>query len=95
MIWYCDPGHAWLKVKVSRLFKAGVVNEISIYSYIKGEYAFLEEDCDAPLFLKAIGHDGKGIKESCTNRQSKIRNYMPFHWVRACVATDKYGLLKD
>lgn len=49
----CDPGHGWLRVPLQLC--EGL--DISGYSYVdtaKG-VAWLEEDCDAPLFLRAYG----------------------------------------
>ena len=46
-----DPGHAWLKVNKKELKRLGIDQQISHYSYMNGEYAYLEEDCDAPLFI--------------------------------------------
>ncbi len=58
--WYIDPGHGWLSVPIRILLDSGVANEISCYSYIDGQMAraYLEEDCDAPKFLAAIGKCG-------------------------------------
>ena len=79
MNWICDPGHAWLKVSLKRLFKSGVADKISNYSYLRSGYAYLEEDQDAWVFLQAIGRDTRnGIKESHTNNQSRVRNYFPY-----------------
>lgn len=51
-----DPGHGWLEVPVSELAAYGVSSAVSRYSYVdrKSGYAYLEEDCDAPLFLEAF-----------------------------------------
>ena len=74
---YADPGHAWAKVSKKELTKLGIAGEISGCSYEKGEYVFLEEDCDLEKYILALR--AKGIayrfKENHTNRQSKIRNY--------------------
>lgn len=50
-----DPGHAWLEISKRDVIKSGV--EISHYSYENPRtgMAYLEEDCDAPAFLQAIG----------------------------------------
>ena len=60
---YSDPGHSWLKVKISELVELNIQDKISIYSYINGEYAYLEEDCDAGIFLRAkFGQDITGAE---------------------------------
>lgn len=52
--WVYDPGHAWLKVPYSKLAEYGMgVSTFSRYSYYNRylRCVYLEEDCDAPLFL--------------------------------------------
>ncbi len=58
--WYIDPGHGWLGVPIRTLLESGVAGQISTCSYIDGQMmvAYLEEDCDAPKFLAAIGKRG-------------------------------------
>ncbi len=75
-----DPSHGWLKVPIKLLHELEIENQISTYSYMKGDYAYLEEDSDAPKFLIAASKYKKrnleiSIKSHHTNRQSKIRNY--------------------
>jgi len=79
---YCDPGHGWLKVEKKELIELGIADNISHCSYSKGEFAYLEEDCDVAIFLRAKGlliddkmsHEFK-YKSQHTNRSSRIRNY--------------------
>ena len=52
--WHCDPGHAWLEVEIKDLKKLNIDKDISNYSYINGNYAYLEEDCDASVYIKAL-----------------------------------------
>lgn len=78
---YTDPSHGWAKVHLSELFNLEIWDKISTYSYIRSNakyaYAYLEEDCDLGLYLKAL--DSKGIKYKFktlhTNKSSKIRSY--------------------
>ena len=44
-----DPGHGWLRVPLAEL--EPIKDQISSYSYINGNYAYLEEDCDAGKFM--------------------------------------------
>lgn len=78
---YEDPGHGWIKVKKSMIHDLGLTEEISSFSYQYGEYAFLEEDRDAGLFIHALRK--AGIKPSYrshhTNKQSKIRGYSRYN----------------
>ncbi len=77
--WYNDSGHGWLGVPIRLLRESGVARDISTYSYIDGAMtvAYLEEDCDAPKFLDAIGfrHDeyGQAIPETTVDGDSFIR----------------------
>ena len=50
-----DSGHGWLEVPTADVTKAGVMP--SKYSYINADTSmtYLEEDCDATAYLKAIG----------------------------------------
>lgn len=52
-IFHEDPGHGWLEVPIKKLRELGIVNCISKYSYyhMEGCKAYLEEDCDAPIFV--------------------------------------------
>lgn len=75
---YSDPGHAWVKVPRSLLKTLGIENDISSYSYMRADFAYLEEDCDLYRFHEAYknhyGHAPEFL-ESPTNRKSRIRNY--------------------
>ena len=53
-IFHEDGAHGWLEVSYKDVTDLNIQNEISDYSYINRttEKIFLEEDCDATLFLK-------------------------------------------
>jgi hypothetical protein len=74
---YADPGHGWLKVKLSELFKLGIQDKITSCSYIRKGFVYLEEDVDAQTFLKAKQDKQEEfvIVAHHSNRESKIRNY--------------------
>ena len=74
---YCDPGHGWVKVPIKTLVKLNIADKISRYSYQRGLYAYLEEDCDLNMLFTAADKQGINItlKEYHTNKQSKIRSY--------------------
>jgi len=48
-----DPGHGWLQVPLVEIVALDLTQHISHYSFIQGEHAFLEEDCDCPRYLQA------------------------------------------
>lgn len=77
IIVYSDPGHGWGKVKRSVLHNLGIANNISAYSYQRGEYVYLEEDCDLSALCMALNQRNTRIKfvEKSTNRDSRIRSY--------------------
>ena len=77
---YADPGHAWLKVKIAELKKLGIEGKITAFSYVRGDHAYLEEDCDAGVFLDALRASGvaPAFKFHHTDNRSKIRGYASF-----------------
>jgi hypothetical protein len=52
--WISDSGHAWLEVSIDEINALNIGHRISDYSYINGETVYLEEDCDAPIFIEAL-----------------------------------------
>lgn len=77
---YADPGHGWLKCNRKLVFDLGVESQISRFSYQRGDSVFLEEDCDAPVVMRAL--EAKGVKVAVKyhsgNKSSRIRNYFCF-----------------
>ena len=53
-----DAGHGYLKVPMNILEAYGLVGKISDFSFKSKNFGFLEEDCDAGLFLKTIKEQG-------------------------------------
>ena len=74
---YQDPGHGWVKVPKALLKEIGIDEQISSYSYMRGDWAYLEEDCDLMTFRIAMKAAGKHVylDELHTNKNSKIRSY--------------------
>jgi hypothetical protein len=74
---YCDPGHGWAKIHKNWLELLGIADKISRYSYMRKDYAYLEEDNDLSTLYAAADKAGIEIrlKEYHTNKQSKIRSY--------------------
>ena len=75
-----DPGHGWLEVPMTDIQAAGIADQISRYSYRAGPVAYLEEDCDASLFVQACKRRGIEVQpvEVYTNRDSFIRRLQRF-----------------
>lgn len=79
---YADPGHAW--VKVSKAFLARIIGPhwrsvFTPFSYERGAFVYLEEDCDAGRFANWCKANGitPVFKEgsTCATRYSRIRGY--------------------
>jgi hypothetical protein len=76
-VFHTDPSHGWLEVDKDELSLFNIADKISSYSYKLGNKVFLEEDCDAGLFINAL--ENKGIKFTYTtinsNTDSIVRTY--------------------
>jgi len=75
LTFHCDPAHGWLEVSMSDLEALGITGLISAYSYAKGDRAYLEEDCDADLYIQGAKAAGWTIQivEKYTSTGSRIR----------------------
>lgn len=77
---FSDASHGWLSVKYQELVDLGIEEQISPYSYVKGKSAYLEEDQDMSLYLKA--KEAAGFEIVFDKRDhgdsSVIRRYEPF-----------------
>lgn len=82
-IYYTDPGHGWFKVKRSVLHNLGIADQISLYSYQRGDYVYLEEDCDAFLLHQALKEQGTTLvtHRKHTDNDSRIRTYERYRYV--------------
>ena len=58
-VFHSDPGRGWLEVRREELVRLGIAEQISRYSYERGELVFLEEDCDARRFIQAKREAGE------------------------------------
>lgn len=78
---HADAGHGWLEVPRSLLVHLGIDRDITGYSYMNGNSAYLEEDLDASRFFEAYkshyGHAPEVLDAPHVNH-SKIRNYQSF-----------------
>lgn len=78
VVFYSDPGHGWGKVNIATLLAFGLADKISNYSYRKGNFAYLEEDCDFPLFINYCKNHGIELEITEINSghdDSIIRRY--------------------
>ena len=73
-----DPGHGWLKVTHAELKQLDIATKITGYSYMRGDHAYLEEDCDKWTFIKAKKEKHlitPEYKVNISNKGSRIRGY--------------------
>lgn len=77
---HTDAGHGWLEVDMLELDMLGITDQISRYSYKHRGKAYLEEDCDASVFINAMESKGQKVVyvTSNTNYDSPIRNFARF-----------------
>jgi hypothetical protein len=78
--WHCDAGHAWLEVSIDEIRALNITDLISEYSYVNGETVYLEEDCDAGIFLECLKaklprHEAVTYIAKHTTGDSPIRRY--------------------
>lgn len=78
---YSDPGHGWAKVKLALLEKLDIQKQISGYSFVKGEYVYLEEDCDLDCLIIALKEKNIPffLRDHHTRKSSKIRSYESYN----------------
>lgn len=78
-IYHTDPGHGWIEVPVVDLQELGLkLADFTRYSYMKHDRVYLEEDCDAAVFVNAYA-ERYGVRpkfrELHTGVDSMIRSY--------------------
>ena len=75
-----DPGHGWIGADRQLLDSLGLADRISEFSYSDGPTVWLEEDCDAPIFLRALTRAGiqYSITETHTRGDAWIRSLPRF-----------------
>ena len=74
---YSDGGHGWARVKRPLLTTLGIADKITNFSYQRGDWVYLEEDCDATTLVNALQNAGVMYKfiEHYSHGVSKIRSY--------------------
>lgn len=85
-----DYGHGWCKTPIKLLKKLDLLERISHYSYIRGEFAYLEEDCDLSLLMLAARDKGIALtfrERNSPERPSRVRNYEGYSLARALTRT--------
>ena len=77
---YADPGHGWLEVPREDLDALKIRDQISGCSYAGSGKVYLEEDCDANVYMGAAIAAGIHVKSEYqhTNEDSFIRSLPQF-----------------
>lgn len=79
LTFYNDAAHGWLRVERTKLVELGIADKVSRCSYMYGKWAYLEEDCDAPLFIEACEAAGITIKHTSKySEYAAIRGYSSY-----------------
>lgn len=79
---YSDPAHGWLCVNYAELEELGIQDKISPWSYRNSDLAYLEEDCDATVYINAVNKLGYTVEfvQKRTDQESPIRSYDPYYF---------------
>jgi len=84
LIFHEDPGHGWLEVPFIELVHLGVAGKISTCSYMNAGKAYLEEDCDAGIYLDALNAlDIKYEFNTVYKDNTPIRTYPYYRTIEA------------
>jgi hypothetical protein len=76
-----DPGHGWLEVSTEELEHLNIAKKISPFSYRSGPKAYLEEDCDLSVFMKAKEEAGEEVEFlHVFQENTPIRSYQSYKW---------------
>ena len=73
--WITDIGHGRLRVRKDEYHLSGY--QASKYSYQDDKYVYLEEDVDAPTYLRLHQPNQKDIPEEHYNGLSPVRRMKP------------------
>lgn len=74
---FSDAGHGWLEVPKQMVRDFGLWDKVSQFSFHKGDFAYLEEDCDAGLVMQVLADRGIDFAFDEINHgdESPIRHY--------------------
>jgi hypothetical protein len=79
---HCDPSHSWFEAPRAELDRLAITAEVSGFSYTSHDRqtVYLEEDCDAPLYLQALNDEGRKFRlcDMHTDHDSAIRTLPRF-----------------
>jgi len=76
-----DWSHGWLSVKRKELDELGIADDITPYSYQRGQSVYLEEDYDMITYLRAQERRGVNVNIKYGKRcykNSPVRSYKSY-----------------
>lgn len=73
------PGHGYLVAEKAMLRQLGIADKISNCSYQRLGSVYLEEDCDAPLFLAAMEKAGFSVSYHSVNVDDNYTDEMEYY----------------
>lgn len=93
-----DPGHGWLEVSNADIATLGIADQITPYSYMTPTRSFLEEDCDAGVFMKAAKDAGWSVtaKHRLVDSVAPLRAYSSYskEWIERPLAEGSEARLR-
>jgi len=77
LTYHTDPAHGWIEVNRADLDALDIAHQVSRYSYERADRVYLEEDCDASLYMDAAKAAGWVITmtESFAPDNSPVRDF--------------------
>ena len=75
-----DPGHGWLEVPMRHIRTLGIESRVSGYSFYNDDHAYLEEDCDAGVFMDAARGKNWNVDFNEVHQEvTPIRDYARYY----------------
>lgn len=96
---YADPSHAWVKVRIAELDKLGISRYISEFSYVRGDYAYLEEDQDASILIDELERQRISQKDKELNeiyeKAADAMNLIEEHGYKVDLSKENLGIEEE
>ncbi|MDG6989543.1 MAG: hypothetical protein JRN21_09550 [Nitrososphaerota archaeon] len=74
---FSDSGHGWVRIRKDVLGRLGIAGKITPYSYMRRQFAYLEEDADASLLVETLLRRGITVtyRDRTADGRSRIRMF--------------------
>jgi hypothetical protein len=73
------PGHGYLVAEKGMLRTLGIADKVSNCSYERNGSVYLEEDCDAPLFIAEMEKKGFSVSYNSVNVDDEYFDKMDYY----------------